>query len=223
MNVTNLPEHEKSRLILKPTDRRVESNFASTDSITALTRGVAEYVMQLEIDAPGGRSIRFSAAFDAWAEPEDTVTEYPRFAAYTNDQEGTYDWASMNRIVSGNRFPDGTWLVTGAEMNVPLYAEIWATDPEERQTLCRMLEQAFNPVDWMQGFRLELPHYYNQRATYELTGITYLGGAQEAQQRFVKARMALKASVPVTQLMPFKLPKISVLVDIDGVADTKIL
>ena len=210
MNVLNLPAHTPTRLIRLRDDQRVETQLCTTDATTALTRGVAEYVAPLQAIVPGGRLVTWDAVFDAWAEAEDQAETYPRFVAYTNDNAGKNDWSNMNRKVSTKRFPDGTYLVSGAELNVDIRAELRASDPEERQALVKMLEDAFNPVDWMQGFRLELPHYYNNRATYELVETTYLGNETDAVKRSYKARLILRGAVPITQLMPFKLPIIQV-------------
>ncbi len=46
--------------------------------------------------------------------------------------------------------------------------EYTSNDPEERIALTMMLEDALNPVDWMFGAKIELPHYHNQFAIFEL-------------------------------------------------------
>jgi hypothetical protein len=64
-------------------------------------------------------------------------------------------------------------------------------DPVERMALVAMLEDAFDPVDWMTGFVLELPHYFNERATFEKTGMDYIDGPMPAHRRMRAARFQL--------------------------------
>lgn len=200
MNVLELPIHDPTRLIVDPTLKRVATPYSATDATGALTRGIAEYVASLSLTPNGPPA--FVKCFDEWANLEDDAV-YPSFAAYTNDNDAVYEAASMSPNVSMDRYPDGTYEVSSAELAIDVKCEIWANDPEERTLLLRMLEAAFNPVDWMYGFRLELPHYFNQRATFAPDRLTRLGAAQEALQRFVNARMVIHAVVPVTRVLPF--------------------
>lgn len=215
MNVLDLPPHTPTRLITLPRDSRVATNSRSTDSTTSLTRGVAEYVSSLSTNVPGGRQLQFIKCFDAWPQPED-LAEYPSFAAYTNDNDGEYDAANVSPHVGDARYPDGSYEVSSAELNIDLNCEVWATDPEERQALVLMLEEAFAPVEWMYGFRLELPHYFNQRATFAPMKTKYLGGSVEAMQQFVNARIVLRASVPVTRVIGFPIAKPSTVVKVSS-------
>jgi hypothetical protein len=64
-----------------------------------------------------------------------------------------------------------------------LTVEFVTMDSVERMALTAMLEDAFEPVDWMTGFRLELPHYFNTRATFEKTGMDYVDGPVQAHRR----------------------------------------
>lgn len=211
MNILELPRHTLTRLITKADDVRVPTPFRATDATTALTRGIAEYVSQLSISTLEGRQLQFTKCFDAWAQQEDQAT-YPSFAAYTNDSDGVYDGANFSPRVGQTRYADGTYEVSSAELAIELKCEIWATDPEERKSLVLMLEEAFQPVEWRYGFVLELPHYFNQRATFGLMKSTYLGGAQEATSGFVNARLFLHASVPVTRVLGFPIAQPKVIV-----------
>lgn len=218
MNVLHLPPHAATRLIAKPGDRRVPTPFRTTDATTALTRGLAEYVAPLVIAVPGGRTLSFASSFDAWAQPEDEA-DYPSFIAYTNDTDGEYDKARLTPAVTNHRYPDGTYEVVGAELGVDVKCEVWATDPEARAALCLMVEEAFAPVEWMYGFRLELPHYFGQRATFEPGRITYLGDAPDALAGFWKARVIVRASVPVTRLLGYPLGQPTARVEVGNDVD----
>lgn len=201
MNVALLPAHKPTRLIANlQGDPRVPTNVRTTDATSALTRGIAEYVWSVQQQSQG--QYQFVASFDAWAEAEDIREDYPAFVAYTNDNEGNYDPANLSQRVTGVRFADGTYEVGSASLDIMVNCEIWATDPEMRKAMVLQLEEAFNPGE-IYGFHLELPHYFNQRASFALLKTTYLGRAPEAMQRFVNARMILAASVPVTRVLGF--------------------
>lgn len=202
MNVLDQTGPLRTRLIVSPTDKRVPTNSRETDATTALSRGVAEYVANQSIVAAGGRALRFATSFDTWAEPAESAC-YPAFIAYTHDADGEYGAANMSPKVSTFRYPDGSYEVSGSSLEIALKCEIWATDPEERMALALMLEEAFAPVEWMEGFRLELPHYFNQRATFLPGKITYLGDAVDVMSGYWKARIIVAASVPRTRVLPF--------------------
>lgn len=202
MNVRDLPEHVTTRLIVSPRDKRVPTRQRSTDATTALTRGLAEYIASLQPVDFEGRYIPIAKVFDSWAEPEDEA-DYPSIACYTNGNPGQYEAQSMSPLVNPNRYPDGSYEVSSRTLSVDVKVELWATDPEQRQAIIQALEDAFEPVDWMGGFRLELPHYYGQRATFDGAEVTYMGDTLEANQRFVNAVITMHASVPVTRVLPF--------------------
>ena len=198
MDVLQLPSNQWARVILDANELRKPTQQYSTDATTALTRGLAQYVAQLELAGVPA----FKACYDAWAESEDEAA-WPAFVAYTNENDGSYEEATLAASVSPVRYPNGQYEVSSSALAVDVKCEIRATNNEQRQVLAGLLEQAFAPVEWMDGFRLELPHYYGQRATYMPSRITYLGGATEAQARYVLARMTVRAAVPVTRLLPF--------------------
>lgn len=204
MNVMDEQTEPQSRLITRPNDLRVATPFRSTDATTALTRGLAQYAAGLSIALPGGRSLAFGKSYDAWAEPEDEAEDfYPSFIAYTYGKDGQYEAANLTPTVSKNRYPNGTYEVSGSELAVDIMCDVWATDPEERSGLVLMLEEAFAPVEWMEGFRLELPHYFNQRATFLASTVTYVGDEEDAISRYVKARFIVRGSVPRTRTLGF--------------------
>lgn len=203
MNVLELPAHQPTRLIVDARDRREPIPTRSTDATTALTRAVAEYAASLgPFVTEDGRTVQFQSSYDAWAQPEN-LAAYPAFICYTNDNEGKYDVGNRTPIVSPTRYADGTYEVSSAELELELKCEVWSTDPEERKALVLQLEEAFEPVEWMYGFRLELPHYFNQRATFEPARVTYMGGSGEAIAGFYNARLLVRAAVPKTRVLPF--------------------
>lgn len=214
MNIFNLPIHVPTRLVTDPNDERVPTQEVDTDATTALTRGLAEYMAQLK--AVDGTPA-FRSSFDSWAEPED-LAEYPAFIAYTNDRTGEYEAANLSPLAelaptTSGASANGLYEVSSSSLGVEIACEVWANDPEQRMRVMAALEPALEPVTWMQGFRLELPHYFAQRATYRPMSVTYLGGAAEARQRVLVARVVVHGTVPKTRLLPIPIARAPVVRD----------
>jgi hypothetical protein len=200
-----VPGQVGTRLITRQTDPVALTGNQETDCRTALTRGLAEYLSQLSVEILGDRLLRFKSVFSEWAEPE-SLADYPSAVIY-GVSEGVYDESKFTPFVQA-ALPDGRFLMTSAEYVSEFSIEIWATDPKERFALVAMLEEAFNPVDWRYGVLLELPHYFNERASYELLRMVYTDTELEAMQRYRKATLFVKGIVPTTRISNFALSTI---------------
>lgn len=185
------PVQGKTRLVLQPDDLQVLTSLRVTDARTALTRGVKEYLEQLSFVGAGGREIKFKKVLHTWAESE-VPADYPSAVVFAVDV-GTYDYDRLTPRTFD--LPDGYGIRQVAEFTIPVMVEMWSTDPIERMNIVSMLEDAFEPVDWMTGFRLELPHYHGARATFEKTALAYLDVAEDNQRRWRKAVISLTANV----------------------------
>ena len=174
------------------------------DTRTALTRGLAEYISQLSIQMPGGRELRFKSVKDTYAEPEDR-SAYPSACVYSFEKL-EYDASRFTPGVNKNYQlppPDGRYFIEMAEAVLIVTVETWSTDPKERMGLAKMLEDAFNPVDFMYGFRLDLPHYYNARAEFALKSIEYIDTEDDAMKRHRKSIFMVEGRVPLIRLANF--------------------
>lgn len=195
----------KTRLITKSSgDPHIDNGRQETDVRLALTRGLAEYMELLSYDALGGRRVRFKTVHEEWAEPEENAA-YPS-AAITLQGPGVYEARALQPVLNPKQRlppPDGRYLVIPAEYSTNLAVEVWATDPEERTALIQMLESAFNPVYWRFGFVLELPHYFNVRATFALKELTIPDDAEDALRRYRRAIFTLTAQAPLVTLYSF--------------------
>lgn len=169
--------------------------YRETDLHTALARGLAEYLSQLFIEI-GGRQLRLTT-FSTWAEPEQNVN-YP--AAGVGAGRGEYDRSFTPSVAAS--FNDAR-LMAFSEFAQELNVELWANDPKERAYLVAMVEEALNPVDWMYGMRLVLPHYHGTTATYELTSSQYLDNAEDALARYRKATFSVRGNVPALRTLKF--------------------
>jgi len=193
----------RARLVTSPADRNAFTGIQETDARGALVRGLAEYLEGLSGIARGGRATRFKRVVEEWAEPEENA-KFPS-AMVTAQGDGTYDASSFTPVVDmAERLPGtDTYLVKLAEFTQDLQIGVWCTDKQERADLVAMLEEALNPVVFMYGFRLDLPFYFNSRATYELKGLSYADTDGEGIRRTRLATLTLAGSTPLIKLATF--------------------
>lgn len=206
--VANSPPNPpvRTRLIRAPSgDKHIDNGNEECDIRLALTRGLAEYLESLPpVNAPGGRSIKLLQVHDEWAEPEETAS-YPAAACYM-EGPGTYLPRALTPALNEKQRlppPDNRYLIIPTEFQTTVKLELWCTDPEERTAFCRMLEKALNPVYWRSGFVLELPHYFNIRATYILEELSIPDDAEDALRRYRRAIFSLTAQGPLVTLFSF--------------------
>ena len=187
-----LPPSTGTRLITSRTDPMVLTGYRETDARTSLTRALKEYIEPLVIDWPGGRQSRFIKVLETWSEPEDPAA-YPGCVVYAFEG-GDYDASRFTpRLFTVDN--DTVAMKEVSEFVQQLVVEVWATNPQERMALVAMLEDAFDPVTWMSGFRLEMPHYHSSRATFEKISMAYEDDQVTAQRRHRKAIFILQGNV----------------------------
>lgn len=196
----------KTRLVTEPGDKQQLTGVRDTDCRTALARAVAEYLRPLEVHQEGGRRMKLETVSESWSEPED-MADFPSAVVYAFG-DGTYDSSRFSPSLT--ELPGGVVLRAVAEFTIPIVVEVWCTDPEERMALSILLEDAFDPVDWMTGFQLELPHYFNSRATFIKQSAVYMDDEINAQQRIRRLGVVLEATL--TQYVPLRAarPKLKV-------------
>ena len=192
-----------------------------TSTRNALTRGLAEYLQDtIFVSAIGGRQMRFYKVFEEWAEPEQNV-RFPS-AIVMSTTAGTYDASSFTPSPNPRcRLPDGRYAMAYAEFAQDLVVEVWANDLAERAELSAALEDSFNPVGFMYGFVLQLPHYYNLRGTYSMQTMQYIDTEENSIKRYRLAQFVLSAQVPLVRLVSF--PGARPRVDLDSVGPNVIV
>lgn len=204
------PVRPAASLMREPNYKQELTPYRETDVHTAMARGLAEYLAQQSIDI-GGRKLSLTT-YTTWAEPESQVS-YP--AAAISAGPGTYD-----RNLSPNMGPkmvDDQRLISVTEFSQELAIDLWATDPKERLYLVAMIEEALNPVEWMYGFRLQLPFYHNATAVYELLTSQYQDSSDDAMANYRRAAFSVRGTTTVYRLLTFPEAKPAFKLD---VADT---
>ncbi len=156
----------------------------------AIARGLAEYLSQLKTTASGAE-YRLLKTHAGWAEPEE-LAMYPSCAIYS-EEPGTYEDHALTPV--SDQLPDGRSLVRASEFNQRMTIDVWCTSPAERSILVAMLEDALDPVDWMSGFRLRLPHYHNAVASFLKDGVSHADSAEQGNRRWRLASFTVRASL----------------------------
>ena len=175
-----------------------------TDCSTGIARGVAEYLASLSLDWPEVGLIRFAKSTHVWADYENGSEDYPRAFAGTVDAEGSYDGGlgeddGIRLDAVGGILPPGGGVVLDSfeELVIQVTVEVHCMNPKQRVGACVMLERAFRPYRGRRGFMLELPHYFNVRASYSASGVTYMDNEEDAARNYRRARFVLQSRAPV--------------------------
>ena len=100
------------------------------------------------------------------------------------------------------RVGNGTLQING-EATGTVVLELYGGDPTERMLFAMALESMAHPCDWRAGFLLELPYYFNQRASYVLQSVDYQDSDQDAQRGYWKLVMSFQASLAYTSWREF--------------------
>lgn len=190
------PVRPLSTLMREPSYRVDLTGYRETDVHTAMARGLAEYLSQQTIDI-GGRKLSLTT-YTTWAEPENQVS-YPAVAVGAGP--GSYDrnlTPTMGPTITGQQR-----LISVTEFSQELTVDLWATDPKERLYLVAMIEEALNPVDWMYGFRLQLPFYHNATAVYELLNSQYQDSSDDAMAKYRRAMFTVRGTTTAYRLLNF--------------------
>ena len=185
-------------------DKEVVAGYQEVDARLALTRGLAEYIQDMQADAPDGRRLRFRAVHEEYAEPEEQL-KFP-VATVLLSGEGQYEARGLTPALNPKErlpMPDGRYLVVPCDFVQDVNVEIWTDDVMARSQLIAMLERAFNPNFYRYGFVLELPYYFTARAVYAMKSLSVRDDADNSQRRIRIASFTLSAQVPLISLFTF--------------------
>ncbi len=185
------PAQGPTRLVRTPEQPKLRRTAnRECDAVTALKRGLREYLEQVHLDVYGVR-VRFERVLEVWAE-SDEVAVYPTAVVQARD-EATYDSSSFTPQLDVEPLEgptvDGlrTYLVKYSELAVPLCVEIHTSSPEERSQI------------GMLGFKLDLPHYFGQRVVYEPVTAQQLDSDDNARRRWRPGTVFLTGQISVVR------------------------
>lgn len=188
-----------TRLILDPDEKEKPSPKRTTDARTALTRGLAQYLAHAVRVVMSGREVSFKYVAENYEEWEKKA-KYPAAVVWATE-DGVYDKSRLTAsVMPSAAVGDNRFVVSHAEVTQNLMLDIWAEDSRQRMALVAAVEDALCPVDWMYGVRLELGHYFNERAEYAPERFSYEDNPQNAQIRYRIAHIGVSARLPKSAL-----------------------
>ena len=187
-----------TRVILDPSDPEKLSDRCDCDVKTAVSRGLAEYIAVAAVIRPsrGLAQVQLKKVVNMYAEPE-VLSDYPS-GSVTFAGDGQYDQSSLETI----QVNESTCVVVLSSFTQDMVLEIWCTNPTERGLFSDAAEQALDPTDWMCGLRLELPHYYNVRATYMVKSVEFDDSEAQNMRRYRIARLTITCTAPRLRAVP---------------------
>ena len=198
--VLDVPDPAISFLVERSTDKWPLTARADHDVHTAITRGLANYLLTLD-GAIAGRFTRLESVVADWADFDTGQRPLPSASVYFD--QGDLSTSSGHapgrpRIVGYASTGRPITLTESAIFEADnLLVEVRCPDKELRAGVQKMLEDALWPVHWMSGFRLVLPCYHHAIATFLLTAATFADSETTAQQGLWPIRLRLRATCPV--------------------------
>lgn len=167
----------------------------------AACRALAEYLETLTFPVSGGLQQKFAVVRDLRAESED-LAKYPGACVFPDGeaQYGTDEGALHPIYDESGALIDGRQLFLMGELRTDLQVHVWTNEVEHREYALMMLEDAMSPVEWMNGFFLDMPHYHNLRASYQLMSMGYEDVDSDNQRRFRKCTLRVQATCPYARI-----------------------
>lgn len=191
------PPRPGSTLVTKNDQQQVFTIHRECDAHTAILRGAAEYLAQLDI-LVDGMSIRLDPVRVDWAETEEQDESYPSAGVYS-DAEGTYSKTGLTpKLSRDTKVAEGTYLVQTGYLDLPFMIDVYCTSLQERSMVGAALEDALiAPNDWASGFRMVLPHYFGAHGGYTVDSVTYVDSPPEAKRRLHRLLFGMSGNVNV--------------------------
>lgn len=186
----------EARFIEFPGDPEIPTKDCTVDVRTALVRGLADYLRPVRISPDLGRAdVQLRAVIEHRAEYEE-LAEYPSAAVYCQGSLSMADGADSlgPQNAESYRVENGTLQIHG-EATGTVVAEIWCANPVERALFAMAMERVAHPCDWRSGFLMELPYYYNQRASYLLQTSDYQDSDQDVQRGYWKLVLTFQTAM----------------------------
>jgi hypothetical protein len=182
----------------------------------AVCRALAEYLETLTFPVTGGLQQKFAVVRDLRAEPED-LGKYPGACVFPDGeaQYGTEEGSLQPIYDESGVLLDGTQLFLMGEIREDLQVHVWTNEVEHREYVLMMLEDAMNPVEWMSGFFLDMPHYHNLRASYQLMSMGYEDVDSDNQRRYRKCTLRVQATCPYARVFDLQRIRPRAAVEVD--------
>lgn len=181
--------------------------YRECSAARAPIRALTEYLRTLRFPITGGQHGEFAVVRDMPAEPEDYAA-YPGACVFPEGavQYGTEDGGLQPIYDESGALEDGSAMMLMGEIKVEIQIHVWTNEVEDRENAIMAIEDALAPVEWMSGFFLEMPHYHNLRASYQIMAMTYEEQDTDVQRRYRKCNFRVQATCPYVRV--FTLPRL---------------
>ncbi len=197
------PGDSRVRLLLEPTEKETLTPERLHSPVRAACRALAEYIGARSIEVGGGRQLKFAAAYYDWPTYDDEAKLYPIVTVYQVG-DATYDACSYTPTLTSyteslvGRVDDSPApvLLKVAEIEVMLVLEVTTNDPDARDALTLLVEDALNPVDWMAGARLRVPYYHGAQVDFLIESMNIDDDEGSARARLRRVAFAVSVSMP---------------------------
>lgn len=183
---------QQTELITDPNVLQVFTATRKTDAHSAIVRGITEYLAGLRAETVDGKLLKFERVLEDWADLEQDH-KFLTAAVYTQEP-GIYDDSSFSGSVHVT--PENARLRVVSNMTQLVTIEVMCTSRAERVAVAMMLEDALDPVDWMTGARLLLPHYHGAHMTLLKESMDYGDSEDKARKRWRMIQLQVMASIP---------------------------
>lgn len=187
-----------TNLVAKPGIKIVPSRYRKYSAAKSPVVALAEYLASVEFPIDGQKHTKFAIVKAMKADPED-LASYPAIGVYPDGeiQYGGED-GQLDKQVCHDEEGQFTLLLAG-DIRTDLAVHLWANDEAIREQGLTCLEDALSPLEWMQGFMLDMPHYYGQRASYQLLTVAYEDVQGDNERRYKKALARVRVTCPYVQ------------------------
>ena len=184
-----------SLLVTEPTIKAAPSRYRKNSAVKSPVISLANYLSEVTFPIDGQKHTKFALVKAMKADPED-LAEYPSIGIYPEGevQYGAEDGVFDKQVVHDE---EGEFaLLLAGDLRIDLSLHVWTNDEGVREQALTCLEDALNPVEWMPGFMLEMPHYYGQRAEYQLLTVAYEDIQADNERRYKKLNARVRATCP---------------------------
>jgi hypothetical protein len=197
---------QKATLITGPNVEQVLTSRADMDLETAITQGLTDYLLSLDVDQGAGRRVKFSKVFAEYPDTEN-ISSFP--SAYMKMPDLTYDASSFtpSDFTALTDCPEDSilWVTKPSEGVGSVELEVWVNDREMRRALTKTLEDAFNPNTYRYGFSLSVPYYHGVFVSYSLQKKRKQDTEMDVLKKYRKVFFTLQVTAPQVRL--FRIPK----------------
>ncbi len=191
-----------TRAIVAQGDKQYTTANRQYSATKSLIVAIGEYLRELQFPISGGNHVKFAAVAIMKAEPE-TNAKYPSAAVFPESsvEYGQTDAAIQYTYDNSTGQLDGGSLIGVSEVKQSISVHVWTQEEPQRDNILAGLEDAFNPSPDMPGLILEMPHYFNLRASFSLDRVTYEDSPDDNAYRYRKLLLSVTAMGPMARMV----------------------